>query len=194
MAKVPNPADYPPGNKNAMVVKNKPEPVVTNNVKTREKPIQRKVIDIFKLGYLSQMRDQFYKVDDYIKRATSILDILLDGDTRHSGRRTNYNRISTGGSIISSNSTDDTRHVRKSRMDFREIVFESRGDAEEVLSGLSDLIKEYKQASVADLYDLCNITSSFADNKYGWEDLTSSSVKRVTDGYVLDLPRATVLD
>lgn len=191
MARVPNPSDYPAGNKNAE--KKQVKPVVTNDVKTREKTIGRKVADFVKLGYLSGLRDKFYIVDDYIKRGLSIMDIILDGDVKRTSSRTNYNRISTGGSVVTINS-DDTRHAKKSRMDFREIVFVSRGDAEEVLTGLSDIIKEYKQTSVADLYDLCNITSSFADNKYGWEDLSGASVRRTNDGYILDLPRATVLD
>lgn len=194
MAKVPNPSDYPTENKNAVkpAKKPRPEPIVTRDVKTREKTVGRKVADLVRLGYLSGLRDKIYTFDDYIKRGLAILDIILDGDSRKTGR-TNYNRISSGSSVVTSNKPDN-RHVRKSRMDFREIVFESRGDAEEVLSGLSDIIKEYRQTSVADLYDLCNITSSFADNKYGWEDLSGASVRRTTDGYILDLPKAIVLD
>ena len=193
MAKVPNPSDYPVANKNAKIAnrKPKPEPVVTNTVTAREKPMTRKVRDFIKLGYLSSLRDRFYTVDDYIKRGLSILDIILDGDTKRGSNRVNYNKF---GSVVTINNESDTRHVKKSRMDFREILFASRGDAEEVLSGLSDLIKEYKYASVADLYDLCNITSSFADNKYGWEDISGASVRRATDGYILDLPKAIVLD
>lgn len=77
-----------------------------------------------------------------------------------------------------------------------DIVLDSRGEAEEVLSQLSDLAYDYGQATVADLYDLVGISANFTDEKYGWfkGDLRSAGVRRVRDGYLLELPRASRLD
>ena len=46
-----------------------------------------------------------------------------------------------------------------------------------------------KVDSVADLYGLVGIDSEYTDNKYGWTNLSSASIKATRDGYILDLPR-----
>lgn len=76
------------------------------------------------------------------------------------------------------------------------IIFQSRGDAEAVLDQLIEIINgDYKAATVNDLYDLAGVTNNnFAANNYGWTNLSSSSVERTRDGYILKLPRAKVLD
>lgn len=69
-------------------------------------------------------------------------------------------------------------------------VFETRGDAEEVLSQLVDYIADYGAASVGDFYDLIGHTGgSFTDQNLGWTNLSHADVKRDRDGYILDLPR-----
>ena len=82
----------------------------------------------------------------------------------------------------------------RARLNFDDIILESRGEAEEVLSHLLELVENYGVASVADLYELVGITGSFTDNKYGWTNLSTASVSRVRDGYLLNLPNATPID
>ena len=66
---------------------------------------------------------------------------------------------------------------------------------EEVLGNLQDIVaSEFEQATVADLYELAGITSSFTDNKWGWMDLRGANVKRVREGYQLNLPKPILLD
>ena len=80
----------------------------------------------------------------------------------------------------------------RSRHDFRDIILDSRGEAEEVLSNMVDILYDFGEVSVADLYDLCGISNSnWTDNKYGWTDLSGARVKRARGGgYLIDLPRA----
>ena len=82
----------------------------------------------------------------------------------------------------------------RARHDFDDIIFESRGEAEEVLSHLVDLTNDYGVASVADFYDLSGIESQFTDNKYGWTTLRDACTDRVRNGYVIRLPQAKPLD
>lgn len=124
------------------------------------------------------------------------IEMLLFGQVR--GSRTKRDR---GKSYVSYSSYYDrdkkpTRPSARntSRHNFDDIILETRGEAEEVLSHLVDLTEDYGMASVADLYDLVGITSNFTDNKYGWDNLSSASVNRVRDGYLISLPRTTVLD
>ena len=79
-------------------------------------------------------------------------------------------------------------------MNFDDIILETRWEAEEVLSHMIDLIENYGVASVADLYELVGITGSFTDNKYGWTNLSSATVSRVRDGYLINLPNAQPID
>jgi hypothetical protein len=82
----------------------------------------------------------------------------------------------------------------RAKHDFDEVVLESRGEAEEVLSNLVDSIIDYGQATVADFYDLVGIATNFVDGKWGWTDLRNASVSRVRGGYLINLPRTQPLD
>jgi hypothetical protein len=66
--------------------------------------------------------------------------------------------------------------------------------ANEVINCLVDLIQDYGQATVSDLYDLVGITGNFTDNKYGWTDLRSATATRIHEGYMLNLPKPIPLD
>lgn len=91
---------------------------------------------------------------------------------------------------------DDRRDVSRAsraRHDFEEIVFDSRGEAETVLSHMVDMTLEYGMVSVSDFYELSGIDAQFTDNKYGWTNLRDARTDRTRDGYVLNLPPARPL-
>ena len=75
-----------------------------------------------------------------------------------------------------------------------DIILDNRGEAEEVLLRMDEIVATYGTVSVADLYDLVGITGAYTDNKYGWTDIRSASVVRVRDGYMIKLPRALPLN
>lgn len=82
----------------------------------------------------------------------------------------------------------------RSTHSFDEIVISSRGEAEEVIDRLFDLISKYDSATVADLYELTGLSSTHTDHKWGWTDLRGASVGRVRGGgYLLDLPQPGAL-
>lgn len=78
--------------------------------------------------------------------------------------------------------------------DMDDVIFGMRDEAEDVLSAMVDLIMDYGQVSVADLYSLVGIDSSYTDQKWGWDNLSRAYVKRARDGYQLMLPRVILLD
>lgn len=131
-----------------------------------------------------------------------LLDGMIYGET--SGRPS---RRSRGGGPVSYNTRyssssrreprDDRREIsRRGRAthSFDEIVLESRAEAMEVLRSLDEMVERYDGASVAHLYELVGISSNFTDQKWGWVDLHDARVKRVSDGYLLDLPRPEPID
>lgn len=78
-------------------------------------------------------------------------------------------------------------------LDFKEIIFESRKSAEEVLTRMDELLETYKMVTVADFYDIAGITPSFFDTRYGWTNLKDAEVVRVRDGYKIKLPKAYLI-
>jgi hypothetical protein len=119
------------------------------------------------------------------------------GTNRDRGRSypTNYNSISYRGREIRSPQVEISRTAR-ARHDFDDVILPTRGDAEQVLTELNDLVIDYKAASVADFYELCGLDSSFTDNKYGWTDLRGAYVSRAGrgGGYIINLPRTQPID
>jgi len=58
---------------------------------------------------------------------------------------------------------------------------------------MEELLDRFEVVSVADLFDMAGISCNYTDNKYGWSDLKGAKVERVSDGYVIRLPRATTI-
>lgn len=80
------------------------------------------------------------------------------------------------------------------KYDYDDIILESRGEAEDVLERMDELIATYQLVSVADFYDLVGVSGNYTDNKYGWTDIRNASVIRVRDGYMIKLPKALPLN
>ena len=76
-----------------------------------------------------------------------------------------------------------------------ELIYETRADAEKVLSGMSEIIDKYGFVTVADLYDISGLPGVYyTDSIIGWKgSIKESTIKKVRDGYVIDLPKPEVL-
>lgn len=138
------------------------------------------------------------------------VDRTLFGDSRPRSRRAggsspygrvNYNapysRASREAPWHNSRDEQPRRSMSRSSRathDFDDIVLETRGEAEEVIDRLFDLISKYDVATVSDLYELTGITGNFTDEKWGWTNLQGADVARVRGGYLLNLPRPEPLD
>lgn len=109
------------------------------------------------------------------------------------GRRSDYDRASTRSTVSYRSYYDD--RDKKSRTistgyNYDDIILASRMEAEKVLQSMDDLIDTYGIVSVADYYDLVDVTSQYTDNHYGWTDIRNARVVRVSDGYMIKLPKA----
>jgi len=104
--------------------------------------------------------------------------------------RINYQRMSTKSPLID-RSEPRTRAgtTTQDAFDFDDIIFNDRVKAVTVLERLNDLVSQFDSATVRDLHDLVGITGPFTDEKYGWTNLSNASVSRVSEGYLLNLPR-----
>lgn len=91
------------------------------------------------------------------------------------------------------NSTYTMTNQDKASHSFDNIVLSTRPEAEKVLAQMLDTIEQYNMIAVSDLYEMLDIVGSFADDRWGWYDLSGADIVRVRDGWVLDLPPTRVL-
>lgn len=185
----------------------KAERVTQGTVTTRKKSIGRRFFDIFIDENVGDVKT--YLVYDVLVPAikeniadliNSAVGMLFFGEaSRRVVRRNNGNnsKINYGGYFNGGSKTERMPSYGRSRIahNFDDVVFETRADAELVLDGLMDILQEYKQVSVADLYDLAGKSTEFTDNKYGWIELRGARiVGSPTRGYIIDLPRCVTLE
>lgn len=81
---------------------------------------------------------------------------------------------------------------RKTEKPFENVFFETRKDAEDVLSSADDICRTYGWITVSDLYDLCGLIGSFKDNLLGWSDLSTVSITRTKYGYQINFPKPKI--
>ena len=74
--------------------------------------------------------------------------------------------------------------------DYEDISFDTRQDAERVLSKMIGTIERYDgTVSVADLLSFTGFKTSYTDRKYGWTNLEKARTYRGRDGrYYIDFP------
>jgi hypothetical protein len=192
----------------------KVEQVVTGEVQSRKKPIGKRLKELF-IGGDSKSVIQYVISEVLIPQAkdmftegvSSGVERLIYGESRPPGRRfgsrptgpstyTNYNRFASRGNQPIGRSLREDRAPNASVQThgIDDILFATRVEAETVLDRMYDLLREYENASVSDLYSLIGWSSSFTDQKWGWTELHGSGVQRVRDGYLLNLPKPTSLD
>lgn len=78
---------------------------------------------------------------------------------------------------------------RRRRHNMDNIIFSTRVEAQEVLERLENNIIRYDAATVADLYELVGEdTIPYTDENWGWYDLRNAGIRKVSEGYLLDVP------
>lgn len=82
------------------------------------------------------------------------------------------------------------RQQAYSTLEYNNISFTNRADAESVLRGLYDALDTYGIVSVATLYSLAGIASQFTANNYGWTNLNGARIIPDGAGWTLELPKA----
>lgn len=174
--------------------KKKLEKVVVGQVKTKKKKGFGKFVSGFIADETQNIKTYLFKdvvIPTIKKTITDVVDMILYGGSKRSSSRSIASRVSYRSYYDEPRGSHrDESRTAVQGYSYDDIILESRGDAEEVLDQLNDLIDTYKIASVADLYDLVGITGNYTDNKYGWTNLANADVVRTRDGYQLKLPRA----
>lgn len=175
------------------------EKVVKGTVKTKKKSELHKFADIFISEDVQNVKSYVF-MDLIVPGIKKILfDIITDGADMFLFGGHGRHKKNTPSSSVSYRSYYDQRDDRKytdnrpksrTRYEREDIILDSRGEAEEVLERMSELIDTYGMVTVADLYDLIGKSCEYTDNKYGWTNIRNAEAVRVRDGYMLKLPKA----
>lgn len=190
-----SPTNFPSNSKTKKIHK-QIQPVVKGKVTLKQKTLSDRLMDVFSWENVTDVFTNLY--EDII--APNIKDTLVDlirngaelmiyGDIRsgNSYKRNNQTRVSYGSYYKNERKEFTSRN--RSRHDFGQIIFEDRRDAAEALDTMLSYIEEYGEVTVADFYDLADITPEFTDDTYGWENLRSARIVPVRGGYMLELPK-----
>lgn len=198
----PNSHKYKEEQKEKMAEK-KVEKVVTGTVITKKKSGMRKFADEFISEDAKNIKSFVFGevLIPAVKKAisdivTNGIDMILYGGSRPGNKQlpsgqVSYRKYYDSGSY---------REPRSSRAAYSaysqdDIILSSRGEAEEVLDRMNEIIDMYKVVSVADLKDLVGVTGLYTDNNYGWTNIGNAEIIRLRDGgYLLKMPRAIPID
>ena len=182
--------------------------VTSGTVKRKKKSLRKQFTETF-VGGDAKTALHYVVFDVLIPAAKDMIadagsqgiEKLIFGDSRRRGASppqagptgfVSYNRYAMG-----SRQTAPQRVMSRqarSRHDFDEIILDERGEAEEVIDRLFEVVSRYGSATVADLYELVGLPWSHTDNKWGWTNLQGAGVSRVRSGFLLDLPEPEPLN
>lgn len=192
--------------KNIQEKDKKIEKVVTGVVKTKKKSKFEGIMSNFISEDAKSVKSYVFGevLIPAIKKAisdivTDGIDIILYGESRGRSRNNRPSNYVSYSNYASGGRNDRSRmNERQALMagsySYNDIILSSRGEAEDVLTRMDELMDTYGLVRVADLYDLVGITGNYTDNKYGWTNIRNASVERVRDGYMIKMPRAVPID
>lgn len=182
----------------------KVEKVIQGTAVPAQRTLGKRFAEVFLGDDISNVKEYlFYEriVPGIKEMILAGIEMMLFGGDRVLRRSSNPSKASyvSYNKMYASSPSRREREVREvySRdrgSQFTDYIFESKGEALEVLDTLTELIDVYDQASVNDFYDAIGVTGDFTDANYGWHELGNATIRRVRGGgYILDLPRPIVL-
>lgn len=111
-------------------------------------------------------------------------------------------RPSSGYTSYSSSSRSDRgrAHYESRRSERREprqpkptnvedLVFDTRGDAVDVIEFIAEQIEEYGQVSVADLMASVGIQPRYTDERWGWTTTDAFEIRQIREGWLVSADR-----
>lgn len=180
------------------------EKVISGTAKTKKKSEVRKFTDVFISEDMDSVKSYIFMdvIVPAVKKAisdvvTNGIDMLLYGESGgRSNKKSTASRVSYRSYYDSPNDRREPRATERNRMGYSydNIILDNRGEAEDVLTRMDELVQTYGLVSVADFYDLVGVSGNYTDNKYGWTDIRNASIVRTREGYMIKMPKALPLD
>lgn len=171
------------------------EKVVTGSVHQQKKTGMRKALNALFPGDIGTVID-YILTDALLPSVKGVIhdiicnsaDIML-GETRKRGARAPSGRVSYREYYPDQDDRRSRSRVRSSSTyDYDDIIFDSRADAEEVLYRMEEMVNQFGNVSVGDMFDMVGLSCEFTANKYGWKDIRDARVERTGGAWRINLP------
>lgn len=174
------------------------EKVVSGTVTEKKKGNLQKIANLFVPEDVNDVKT--YIINDVVVPA--VKDILLDTvkTLLGAGGSSSGDRVSSRIKYRRYYDEDRDRKQYKRDSDvgraynYTEYTLQNRGEAEDVLRCMKDIIASYGIVSVADYYDLIGVDGEFTANRYGWSSLKNAYVDRVRGEYIIRFPKVMAID
>ena len=185
-----------PKNNEQKPVEHKSEKIVKGTVKTRKQTFGRKVAKAIFAEELPDVKEHVVwdvvipGIRDGIRNAlVNIVESIFGGGISNNRNRGSVVSYRGGGTNYTNAYNGGSRSRRSEGMyTFEDVIFDNRGEAEEVLDQLNYNIERYSYVSILDYYDMCGLRTRPSDANFGWTNLQKATVERVSGGYLLRLP------
>lgn len=175
--------------------------VVSGSVKTKENK-GRKLTDIFVPGDVSTVKSHIF-MDVFVPAVKELVyRIIVDSadmalfDGKGGKSKSSDGKVSYRSYYSNKSDRRDSRPSTRSRIDYDDIIYPNRRDAEAVLSEMLDAIDKYQLVTVLDMYDAAGLggEAPYTADKFGWTNLRNAEVRRARDGYIIDLPKPAAME
>lgn len=121
---------------------------------------------------------------------------LLYGEVDHNRRRTSgytsyssSSRSDRGRAYYESRRTERREPRQPKPTNVEDLVFDTRGDAVDVIEFIAESIDQYGQVSVADLMSSVGIQPRYTDERWGWTTTDAFEIRQIREGWLVSADR-----
>lgn len=192
-----------PGNTDKAKEGASPEKKVIAKAKVQKKSAIKEALRTFFVRDLPEIAEHLV-VDVAIPAAkNAITDMVTQGIQQLLYGEVDPRRRPTSGYTSYSSSSRNNRgtsYYRPREIDRREqrqpkptnvedLVFDTRGDAVDVIEYVAEQIEEYGQVSVADLMSSVGIQPRYTDERWGWTTTDAFEIRQIREGWLVSADR-----
>lgn len=181
----------------------KSKPIVSSeNVVSAKESIGKKIVKSFIADDVNDIKSYLFE-----EGMNALKNWMLDGlermwfkEVRGRNRKSGYDREKPSyssyynGRKTSSDRREKRENSKDERVDCRNVVLKYREDAEKVVRTLKERIRDEECVSVAELFDLIDVPGDYVDNNWGWKDERDIGIRRVSNGYLIDVAEPVYLN
>lgn len=112
----------------------------------------------------------------------------VDPRRRTTSGYTSYSRSSrdySGRAYYESRRTERREPRQQKPTNVEDLVFDTRGDAVDVIEYIAETIEEYGQVSVADLMSSVGIQPRYTDERWGWTTTDAFELRQIREGWLV---------
>lgn len=124
---------------------------------------------------------------------------MLWGDSSNRPANLVRGTVVGGGAVVYQNASNNPSLLAarmsapQGNVGYQDMLYPTQQYAEIVLANMYDLLNQYSVVTVGDLKELSGKSTSISDNGLGWTSLQGARISSVGSGFVLELPKPTLI-